>query len=330
MSETGLLSDLDVRIYLLAQPAPGLTLATLARLVGRPQSEVAETLERLQAVCLVRRDDGQRYLAVSPGLAEAQALGAEEVELTARRGELEARRMTIRQVLPRWTDQLRAQVSTAQIEIVYDSEPITNVVLHYAETCQSEVLSVSPGRISNRADGRIRLATMFSLDRGVQTRAIYEQSALRDRAARTYLREVSDRGARVRATTLLPLRSIVVDRETALVPLPTVDGGLPALAIVHEPTMVNWFIATFETIWADAVPLMDLIARDQSVSELDQTRVAILRLMGEGEKDEAISRRLSISVRTCRRHIADYMTQVGATSRFQAGVIAAREGHMEI
>jgi len=52
--------------------------------------------------------------------------------------------------------------------------------------------------------------------------------------------------------------------------------------------------------------------------------------MAEGEKDEAISRRLSISVRTCRRHIADYMLQVGASSRFQAGVIAARAGHTDI
>jgi hypothetical protein len=320
MSETGLLNDLDVRIYLLAQPAPGMTLATIARLAGRLQSDVAESLEKLQAVCLVRRDEAQRYLAVSPALAEAQALGAEEVELSTRRSELEARRMTIRQVLPRWSEQLRAQVSTAQIEIVYDAEAISNVLLHYAESCQTEVLSVSPGRVPNRTDGRSRMATMFSLDRGVHTRAIYEQSALRDRAARTYLRELYERGARIRATTSLPLRSIVIDRETALVPLPASETGLPSLAIVHEPTMVNWFIATFETLWADAMPLSDLIGRDQSVTEIDQTRVAILRLMGEGEKDEAISRRLSISVRTCRRHIADYMTQVGATSRFQAGV----------
>jgi len=68
-------------------------------------------------------------------------------------------------------------------------------------------------------------------------------------------------------------------------------------------------------------------ARD--AAGLDQTRVAILRLMAEGEKDEAISRRLSISVRTCRRQIADYMAQVGASSRFQAGVIAARSGHLD-
>ena len=54
---------------------------TIARLVGRSQADVIASLGRLQAVCLVRCDEGQRYLAVSPALAEAQALGAEELEL---------------------------------------------------------------------------------------------------------------------------------------------------------------------------------------------------------------------------------------------------------
>ena len=93
--------------------------------------------------------------------------------------------------------------------------------------------------------------------------------------------------------------------------------------------MIAWIIATFEQLWAEALPLEDVITRRHDDTEIDQTRAAILRLMAEGEKDEAISRRLSISVRTCRRHIADYMAQVGATSRFQAGVIAARAGHTD-
>ena len=89
-------------------------------------------------------------------------------------------------------------------------------------------------------------------------------------------------------------------------------------------------VATFEQLWAEASPLEEVINKQsQDDTEIDHTRAAILRLMAEGEKDEAISRRLSISVRTCRRHIADYMAQVGATSRFQAGVIAARAGHTD-
>jgi len=332
VTDTGLLSELDVKVYLLVQPAPGLPVPAIARLVGRSQADVIDSLGRLMAICLVRCDEGQRYLAVSPALAEAQALGAEELELTTRRGELEVRRMTIRQVVPRWTEQMREQVSDDRVEVVHDAEPISNVLMHYAENCQAEVLSISPGRVPDRTDGRSRMATLYCLDRGVHTRAIYEQGALRDRSARTYLREISDRGAQVRAAAAIPLRSTVIDRTTALISLPQgggADAGIPALAIVHEPTIVSWFVATFEALWSDAVPLSELLGRDQSATELDQTRVAILRLMGEGEKDEAISRRLSVSVRTCRRHIADYMTQVGATSRFQAGVIAAREGHLD-
>jgi DNA-binding CsgD family transcriptional regulator len=329
MTDTGLLSDLDLRVYLMVQPAPGLTVPAIARMSGRSQGDVTSSLERLQSVCLVRSDDAQRYLAVSPALAEAQALGAEELELSSRRAELEARRMTIRQVVPRWTEQVSQYATSGQVEVVHDADPISNVLMHYAGNCQTEVLSVSPGRVPNRMDGRSRMATMFSLDRGVHTRALYQQSALRERAARTYLRELSDRGARVRAAPTIPLRSLVIDRETALVPLPASDAGCPSLAIMHEPTIVAWFVATFEALWGEAVPLADLLGRDHSATEVDQTRAAILRLMGEGEKDEAISRRLSVSVRTCRRHIADYMTQVGATSRFQAGVIAAREGHLD-
>jgi DNA-binding NarL/FixJ family response regulator len=93
--------------------------------------------------------------------------------------------------------------------------------------------------------------------------------------------------------------------------------------------VVAWVTATFEQLWAEAVPLDAALSRAADETDIDRTRAAILRLMAEGEKDETISRRLSMSVRTCRRQIADYMAQVGATSRFQAGVIAARAGHLD-
>ncbi|MGI5530482.1 response regulator transcription factor [Streptomyces syringium] len=57
--------------------------------------------------------------------------------------------------------------------------------------------------------------------------------------------------------------------------------------------------------------------------ELDHT---IVRLLAAGLKDEAIARRLGMSLRTARRHIADIMETLGAESRFQAGMLAARAG----
>ena len=46
----------------------------------------------------------------------------------------------------------------------------------------------------------------------------------------------------------------------------------------------------------------------------------------EGAKDEQIARTLGISLRTVRRRIADLLSELGADSRFQAGVEAVRRG----
>jgi DNA-binding NarL/FixJ family response regulator len=127
----------------------------------------------------------------------------------------------------------------------------------------------------------------------------------------------------------VPGRSLIIDREVALLPTPSGEPGLTQFAVVREPRVVAWLVATFEQLWAEASPLDEVFDHQHPEPEVDETRLAILRLMADGEKDEAISRRLSISVRTCRRHIADYMAQVGATSRFQAGVIASRNGHLD-
>lgn len=52
----------------------------------------------------------------------------------------------------------------------------------------------------------------------------------------------------------------------------------------------------------------------------------ILELLAEGAKDETIARTLGISLRTCRRRIAEIMAGLNAVSRFQAGVNAVRLG----
>ncbi len=330
MIETDELTEFDLAVYASVIPPPGLSVESLEHALNRSHVDVMSSLTRLAEVCLVRRDDDLRYIAVSPGLAEAEALGREELELSARRASVESRRNAIRKVLPSWTGSIRTQIDAAAVDVITDPDAIANVLMHFAERSQREVLSVAPGRGASRVDLRTtRMANIYSLDRGVRTRALYQHSAMRDRSTRALLIELAEHGARIRTTSSVPGRSLVIDREVALLPIPTDDPATPGLAIVREPNVIAWIVASFEQLWSEATTLEDLLGTANAGGELDQTRAAILRLMGEGEKDEAISRRLSISVRTCRRHIADYMAQVGATSRFQAGVIAAREGHLD-
>lgn len=331
MSDLDELSPLEVALYRSALARPGASLDELALDVNSTFEDLGKPAARLVEMGLVRLDDHERVTAVSPMLAEATVLGAEDLELAARRASVESRRNAIRKLITDWNDAFGVRSPDVAVDVIADPNQIGNVLMHYAENCDQELLSVAPGRLPRtRIDTRTRVANLHTLRRGVKLRALYQQVALRDRHTRSYLTELADNGAKVRFTTSVPGRSLVIDRKIVLLPIPTDDPAKLGLAVVREPNVIAWMVSTFEQLWAEAQTLEDALSRDQDDTELDQTRTAILRLMAEGEKDEAISRRLSISVRTCRRQIADYMAQVGATSRFQAGVIAARAGHLDL
>jgi DNA-binding CsgD family transcriptional regulator len=326
MSDLDELGTVEVALYRAALTRPGASIAE------HDQDDLDKPIRRLTEMGLVRIDDAERLTAVSPMLAEATVLGAEDLELGARRASVEARRNAIRRLVVDWNDALTVTASPdVAVDVISDQTQIGNVMMHYADRCQTELLSVAPGRLpKTRIDSRTRIANLYSARRGVRSRLLYQHAALRDRHTRSYLSELADNGAKIRFAASVPGRSMVIDGAVALLPIPTSDINRPGLVVVREPNVVRWVIATFEQLWAESQPLEDALSRQSDAAELDQTRAAILRLMAEGEKDEAISRRLSISVRTCRRQIADYMAQVGATSRFQAGVIAARAGHLDI
>ena len=330
MSDSGDLVEFDIAVYRAVLAEPHRSVQDLARRLDVTPDEIDKTVARLAEMGLVRFDGPDELSAISPMLAEATVLGAEDLELAARRASVEQRRDAIRKLIPDWNTALSERVNDGVVDVVSDPAAMANILMHYADTCREELLSIAPGRMAaTRIDGRTRVANVYSSRRGIKTRAIYQYVALRDRATRSYLNELAQNGARVRLTPSVPGRGLVVDREVALLPIPTDEPGGQRLAVVREPNVIAWVVATFEQLWAEASPLDEVMHKEHDETELDQTRAAILRLMAEGEKDEAISRRLSISVRTCRRHIADYMLQVGASSRFQAGVIAARAGHTD-
>jgi DNA-binding CsgD family transcriptional regulator len=333
MDESGDLAAQDVQLYRAVLRSPDTPLPELVDGLPDDAGEVDKSVARLSHMGLLRMDDSETLTAVSPMVAEATVLGAEDLEIAARRASLEQRRDTIRRLVPEYNDVLSEVVADGNVEIVDaadSSASITTTLLHYAEQCEHELLSVAPGRLPDDHDMTLN---RYPPDRGLRTRALYQHSALRDRATRAHLDALADSGARIRIAASVPGRSLVVDRSVALLPLPgeagaDAGGQEHGLVVVRARSVISWVVATFEQLWAEATPLEDIVDRPADTGmELDGTRVAILRLMAEGEKDETISRRLSISVRTCRRHIADYMALVGATSRFQAGVIAARSGH---
>lgn len=127
---------------------------------------------------------------------------------------------------------------------------------------------------------------------------------------------------KVRVSDLPRLTAVIVDGQTALVCAESAVGG--RASVIQAESVNRTLRMLFESIWhSAAVPnqLSSFGRRDHS----DTVR-QVLTYLKLGLTDEVAARELSVSVRTYRRYVAEIMTMLGADSRFQAGVRAARLG----
>src|SRR5690242_2929405 len=114
-------SGLAVALYRAALTRRGASAEELAAAVDRPAQDVGKPLAGLADMGLLRIDaDGERYSAVSPMLAEATTLGVEDLDLSARRMSVEARRNAIRQLVPDWNETLTAHAVETHVEVIHD------------------------------------------------------------------------------------------------------------------------------------------------------------------------------------------------------------------
>lgn len=153
---------------------------------------------------------------------------------------------------------------------------------------------------------------------GRRSRAIYPVRALHD--APDVLAARLAAGEEIRVLPELPTRLLVVADSHAIVPEPLGLADLP-LAVIRQRSVVEAMTSWFEELWGRAaVP-----ALVETEPRLD-LRQFLLEQLAAGAHDEQIARKLGISLRTVRRRVSALMTELGADSRFQAGVEAARRG----
>jgi hypothetical protein len=120
----------------------------------------------------------------------------------------------------------------------------------------------------------------------------------------------------------VPTKLLVVDRSAALMPLhPASSDGSPVALVVENPTLADLLSQLFTRIWATAVPLDGPPGTSSQGWAEDLPALLLL-----GLTDDVIARHIGVNVRTVRRQVASLMAHLGASSRFQAGVQAARRG----
>jgi DNA-binding CsgD family transcriptional regulator len=138
---------------------------------------------------------------------------------------------------------------------------------------------------------------------------------------RDQLTRLVETGGRVRTLDRVPSWFMTAGDEVAGLPAHW-GGNLPDHAyhfyLVRTPVVVGVLRTLFGELWSRAVPLLR--------GRRGEGMMQVLRLAAQGMSDESIARQLGVSVRTVRGRFADAMTELGAQSRFHAGVEAARRG----
>ncbi|MEV0794151.1 LuxR C-terminal-related transcriptional regulator [Kribbella sp. NPDC050459] len=165
------------------------------------------------------------------------------------------------------------------------------------------------------------------LERGVEIRTIYPESALKHASIRKYARYVIDRGVKIRVTPSLPMKILIFDGESAVMGIDPDDTAVGAV-VHHSRAVVRVAEELFLSYWHKAVDPFEL-PYTKADREITAQESEFLRLLVQGGTDEQVARKLGVSLRTVRRIAAKLSEQVGASGRFELGVRAAQRGWVD-
>jgi DNA-binding CsgD family transcriptional regulator len=280
---------------------------------------VRATLDELSSLALLRTSPAhpRTLQPVAPDVGLESLLARQQADLVARQHQLESSRAALAMLATEYME-LQPRGEQTMVEELAGAQEVRARLKTLATRAHSELAALVPDPVQ-----RPRTLAAAVLERGVRIRMVYLNSIRNDPASIAYTDWLAAGGAQIRTAPTIPLRLIIVDRTTALVPRDPDDGSAGATVLSGSGT-VSAIYALFEQTWAAANPLGSSIPQDPQ--GLDPQEREVLRMLANGETDEHIARRLGVSTRTVGRKASDLMRRLGTRSRFQMGVRASELG----
>ncbi|MEV5510368.1 helix-turn-helix domain-containing protein [Streptomyces orinoci] len=315
---TGLLEALGVpeaeeAAYLSVLAAPESTVAAVAAELALPAERAGELLRSLTGRGLLHRlaEPPARWAAIAPDLAVQALLLRREAELCRLRGRIGELMRTHRTA--------RRPAAAELVEVVTGPAVIAGHWRRMLAGARHRVLLFDKPPHLVRADPGLELGL---LDRGVRVRVVYEAGSVSAPGRLAEIREFTGAGEQARVLPELPCKLAVVDDSWAMLPLCT-GSELHGAMLVRASSLLDALAGTFEAYWNRAVRIPGPRAAECTPGS---RHTELLTLLCAGFTDDSIARQLGVSPRTVQRRVRELMDSLGARTRFQAGIQAARAG----
>ncbi|MFF1896988.1 helix-turn-helix transcriptional regulator [Streptomyces sp. NPDC058206] len=287
--------------------------------------QAMESVNRLCAVGVLKRTAPGLLSAVSPETAVGRLT---ELRLRELHQELERVIRSQHLISELRTEQGPKGVPVHGVEHLQSLPQIRDRIDDLAFFAREEILSIEPyTALTPENIAHARRLDQRCLRRSVRMRSVVRKEALDHPPTMVYLRELAAQGATIRVAEDISERILVYDRRAALVPKDPTDTARGAL-LAHEEGLVANIVALFEKIWDQAEDLTDSAdgQADAGGSDPGEIERRVLEAMCRGSKDEIGARALGISIRTYRRHVAELLRLLGASSRPHAALVARERG----
>ncbi|SFR28357.1 Homeodomain-like domain-containing protein [Lentzea waywayandensis] len=292
-----------------------LGLAELCPAAGLAERAVRTALRSLTELGFVHQIDGL-HTAVAPDVALAAYFLRREDDL--RRERLLAGALQVR-----YERAAGVRAPADLVEVVHGADAISRRADQVMRTARHEVRFVDKPPYA-KAPTSLHPVEEELLNRGVRFRGIYERRALELHDLRADLEMGLSLGEEARVVAVAPTKMILADSHLGLIPLYSTETTLESAVIVHRSALLDSLGALFAKLWADAVPLS--LPGQPASSEVSIADARLLALLATGLPDRSIAKQLGLSYRTYQRRLHRLMDELGAQTRFQAGLRAAARG----
>lgn len=307
------LPEAEQNAYLRVLAAPHCTSAQLAEQLSVTEGRAERILLALASSGLVNRGgvDPVRWTAAAPDVAVEALLLRREEELCRTRGRVAELMRAYRRAQRPHADDL--------VEVVTGQSAIADRWRQLQDAARRHLLLFDKPPHIVRADVDLERSLIA---RGVRIRAVYEAGSVGAPGRLAEIRDVVGAGEEARMLPELPCKLAVVDDRWAMLPVAT-GSELGAALLVRAASLLDALTGMFEAYWQRAVRVLEAPPPDRAAGD---RRAELLTLLSAGFTDDSIARQLGVSTRTVQRWVREVMDSLGARTRFQAGIQAARTG----